>query len=76
MESIGTINAQGDTVLRKVPEQIRIPHNGGYLTLDRYTGPVVNTEHGTVQCGDYITFGLHLTTQWLAQNPTQWEKVR
>jgi hypothetical protein len=76
MESIGTFNLQGDTVLRKMPEQIRITHHGESLLLDRYTGPVYDTDQGKLQCGDYITFGVHRTLRWLAENPTLWEYIQ
>lgn len=82
-ESIGTVNAQGNTVLHKMPQQIRAEVDlyypspkGEMLTLDRYTGPVHDTSYGKIQSGDYITFGMRLTIRWLAQNPTKWEKVR
>lgn len=74
MESIGIVHEQG-TILRQVPQKIQVIRDGATLVLDRYTGPVYDTEHGKIQCGDYIAFGVHVTAQWVALNPTQWESV-
>ena len=85
MDTIGIPNSQGDTVLHKMPEKIRMVGQvcpmpvilyEGTRDLDRYTGPRYPITGGFVQYGDYIGYRRHVTLQWMLQHPTQWQTIR